>query len=201
MSTISKSSFRSLARVSLTLTFAFGLLAVTQTATASRIFTLPDIVVNADGVTATPGQIVASVEVTGADIGEDTISSYNINFDVDSGVTLTSASMDAPGVYSFGNFTDFTGGQTVGSSDDGGALSAVSGDLALIDFEIPAGVTSGVFPLTWLKQSAFNNYNDASGAELPITFLSGSITVVPEPSSVALGLLACSVLVFFRKRQ
>ena len=109
-------------------------------------------------------------------------------------------STDAPGIYSFGNYTDFPSSPVKASDDTNaaGAVLAATGGLSLVDFEIPAGVTNGVFPLTW---GSFNFLNDAQNVELDIITRDGSITVIPEPSSMALGLLASSLLLCLRRRR
>jgi hypothetical protein len=199
----SKNGFKGFLRISLALTCAFVCCISIRTASAELSFTLPELEVNAGDT----GQILVSLEATDGDLGA-LITGYTFQFDVASGVSLTGAPdqsvPDVGSIYNMGNYTDGTLLQQVNGAnflDSDSVATIASGGLARVDFEIPAGTAvDTVFPLAWTDNIFFNVVSVGSGETNP-TLVNGSITVIPEPNSIVLGLLAGSLLLSWRRRS
>lgn len=178
-------------------------LSIATPATAGIIFSLPDITAEADGINPTVGDFFVSIEVD--EPSPPQVVGYNIDFDVVGTGVIIGPAVDAPGPWSFGNFSDEDSmpTQNVRAFDlhDASGIAATSGQLAKVSYTIPAGIVEGVFPLVFNIGSLQDQLNalslDTGAVLLPDELSDGSITVVdinqnniPEPASVAILALA-----------
>jgi hypothetical protein len=181
-----------------------------NTASAEFIFKIPDTVVLSNGTSPTTGTLHGLLQLTGNDLSSppNNVMSVNIAFQTGPTGQLAFSTPQEPssqGLISGGNV--FTGASDLANdiirfADD--AVNAVTAfnnaRLVSVPFTINAGVNNAVFPVSLIQGNELGN---SAAQAFPITLMGGNIIVrpIPEPHSIALALLASSLVCLRRRRR